>query len=130
MTNGVQTQLTATGRQFISTVEQTVAQFGGTVEQTAAQLRAAVEQNMLVLQQQTQRPAAVTGTEQGDIIFASANESTLAGGAGDDILVAGATRIHVADLQALNASGASGTAILVQDGDTLTVRIEIGRAHV
>lgn len=77
----------------------------------------------------------VPGTARHDIIFAAANNAVLTGGAGDDILVAGSTRIHIAEFQALNASGVSGTAILVQDEDTLTVRIdarglETGRTHI
>jgi Ca2+-binding RTX toxin-like protein len=134
MATGLQAQLEAAGRQFVSTLQQTIAQFGEAVDQTAAQLRAAVEQNLLA-RQQMQQPSAVTGTEQGDIMLAAAGNATLTGAAGDDILVAGSTRIHVADLQALNASGATGTAILIQDRDALAVRIdarglEPGQVHI
>lgn len=82
-----------------------------------------VQNNITVIQggaQQTQ----VDGTAQNDIVCAAANNAVLTGGAGDDILVAGSTKVHLADLVPLNGSGARGTAILVQDEDTLTVRVD------
>jgi hypothetical protein len=84
-----------------------------------------VQNNITVIQggaQQTQ----VDGTAQNDIVCAAANNAVLTGGAGDDILVAGSTKIHLADLVPLNGSGARGTAVLVQDEDTLTVRVDAG----
>ena len=146
------------------TLSSVITQLGAAAVQTVAQLSAAVQQKLVALEQQLQQPtapqqiigievgpeaneagvtiihggtqqAAVAGTPQSDIIFAAANNATLTGGAGDDILVAGATPVHVADLQALNASGVSGTAILVEDEDMLAVRVdarglEPGQVHI
>mgnify|MGYP001029682077 CR=1 FL=1 len=77
----------------------------------------------------------VSGTETSDILFTTVNNATLTGGDGDDILVAGATNVYIADIEPLNVSGVSGTAILVQDEDTLTVRVvaeglEPGQPHI
>jgi Ca2+-binding RTX toxin-like protein len=80
--------------------------------------------NEVTIVQGGAQQTAVSGTERSDIVFAAVNNATIAGGAGDDILVAGATRVYLADLQAVNGSGVSGTALLVQDEDTLTVRID------
>jgi Ca2+-binding RTX toxin-like protein len=68
-------------------------------------------------------------------MMAAADSSTVTGLGGDDILLAGPARIHVADLQALNGSGATGTAILIQEEDALAVRIdarglEPGQVHI
>ncbi|HEX6977713.1 MAG TPA: hypothetical protein VF342_00305 [Alphaproteobacteria bacterium] len=77
----------------------------------------------------------VSGTQTSDILFTTVSNATLTGGDGDDILVAGATNVYIADIEPLNVSGVSGTAILVQDEDTLTVRVvaaglEPGQPHI